>query len=200
MSACANSEPTSCGGVPVPGDAKLNLPGCVPDQLDQFLDRMHRHRRIDRQHHRSGGAERHGVEVLERIVAGVTEQIRIVGDVAAGHQHRVAVRRRLRRAHRADIAAGARHVLDEEILAGLRGKALRDQPREQIGRPARRKTDDHLHRPRRPSVRSGRVRSHAGEARRSQAKCHNQIFFHDPSPPRRLCFSAAYRARAGGCG
>src|SRR5580693_8852017 len=28
FNACANSEPTSCGGVPVPGEAKLYLPGC----------------------------------------------------------------------------------------------------------------------------------------------------------------------------
>jgi hypothetical protein len=46
----------------------------------------------------------------------------------------------------ADIAARAGYVLDKEILAGLLGKFLRDQAREQIGRSTRRKSDDDLDR------------------------------------------------------
>ena len=78
--------------------------GIGPDQRHQLLDALRRHRRIDRQHHRRGGAERDGVEVLERIEAGVAVQIWIVGEVAARHQDGVAVRRRLRGLDGADAA------------------------------------------------------------------------------------------------
>src|ERR1700719_737889 len=96
--------------------------------------------------------ERDRVEIFQRIEAGVREQEQIVGDVAAGYQDRIAVGRRLRRFHRADIAAGAGNVLDEKILAGLGAELLRNQPRHQIGRAAGREADNDFYGPLRPDV------------------------------------------------
>jgi hypothetical protein len=129
------------------------LAGIGADPVDQLLHRLCRHRGIDREHHRRRRDQRDRIEILDRIVAGMSKQKWIVGDVAAGHQDCVAVGRRLRDTHGADIAAGAGNVLDIEILAGLLGEFLRHQTADEVGRAAGREPDHDLDRPHRPILR-----------------------------------------------
>ena len=70
-------------------------------------------------------------------------------------KQRVAVRRRSRDRLGADIAAGARPVLDDELLAQALRQRLRHQARDDVGGVAGRKADDHVHRPGRIGLRFG---------------------------------------------
>ena len=67
----------------------------------------------------------------------------------------VCVGRRLIRFGR-DVAAGARLVLDHELLTETLGEMRSDQPRQNVGRSAGRKADQQAHRPGRVVGGSGR--------------------------------------------
>ncbi len=111
------------------------------------------------------------------------------------HQDRVAVRRGLGDVFGADIAGGARPVLDHELLAEPLRQMLPREPRDGVGCAAGRERDDQMHRPRRVSLRAGEARcgrkhgSGCGQAQKSAArKCHGV-------PPRGIRWATQVAAR-----
>ncbi len=108
-----------------------------------------------------------GEPLVERGVDGVGR---------GADQDGVAVRRRVDDAFGRDIAAGARLVLDHELLAEPLGETLADEARQHIGRPARRKSDHQPHRPGRIVEGAGIMR--AGERKTRQAEG-NEMRPHD---------------------
>ena len=109
-------------------------------------------------------------EVLDRVV----RQLAIdVGQdrVRAGRveQQRVAVRRRLRDELRADAAAGAGAVLDDERLAELRAHAVGENPRDAVDAAAGRERNDDAHRLDRIRLRERAPRATPAAAREQQA-------------------------------
>jgi hypothetical protein len=72
------------------------------------------------------------------------------------HEERIAVRRRPHDHFGADIAAGARPVLDDELLAEPLRQPLPDQARQNVGRAAGGEADNQVHRMPRIGVRSRR--------------------------------------------
>ena len=101
-------------------------------------------------------------------------------------KQRVAIRRRLHNDFGADIAAGARPVLNDELLAEPLRQSLTDQARDNVRPDARRKADDDADRPRRIGLRP----RHAGNGwKRDCACCQMQKSptgkFHDGSRHRR---------------
>ena len=85
-------------------------------ERDQFLDGFRRQRRMIDQYIRRGAGQRYRRKILERVVRFVGVKARIDHIARARHQDRVAIRRGTRDLRHADIAAGARVVLDIERL------------------------------------------------------------------------------------
>ena len=133
--------------------------GVCPDECYEFFDRLRRQRRVDRKHLGRGDRERDRVEVPLRIIGDFVVQAGIddVGG-SVGDQRGVTVRRRLRRPAHADIAAGARYVLDVVLFAKMLGQLLRDQPGDHVGLAAGRIGHDQTHRPGRIGLRRRRSR------------------------------------------
>ena len=100
----------------------------------------------------------------------------------ADQQKRVAVRRRSHDRLGADIAAGARPVLDDEWLPEPLRQPLTDQARDDVGRAAGRKADDDAHRPRRIGLRPRDARHgrQRGSARCQMQKLSAGKFHGDP--------------------
>ena len=92
------------------------------------------------------GAEDHGQEIGERVVAGVRVEARIHRVRHAGEEQRVAVRRGALHLLRGDVAARAGLVLDHHRLAERLGELRLHQARDQVGGAARRKADHDVHR------------------------------------------------------
>ena len=87
------------------------------------LQVLRRHRRIDREDQRHAQQVRDRRQVLRRIERHLLVQARIDHDRRARRdQQRVAVGRRLRDHRRADVAAGAAAVVDDERLLQLLGQ------------------------------------------------------------------------------
>jgi hypothetical protein len=74
------------------------------------------------------------------------------------------------------VAAGATHVLDDELLAETVGQFLRDEARDDVGRSAGRKPDDDAHLPVRIRLRP--CRRDAGQQQHGH-QCHR---FEIPAP------------------
>ena len=126
---------------------------------DEFLRRVDGQRRVDDQHVRRDRDERDRREVLHRVVRHLRVKARVhrVRRQRA-HQDRVAVGRRLRDEVGADVAARAGPVVDDNALAPVLARLLRDGAADDVERSAGRKGDDELHRP----VRIGRGGLRAG--------------------------------------
>ena len=147
------------------------------EQRDQFLDVLHRHGRVNDDHFRRGDDERDRREALERIVRHLGLDDRLHDEILVGHQQRVAVARRVGRSAHADGAAGAGRVLDIELSAERLGELLRQDPRDDVVRTARRVGHHELHRPGRIVLRLRRTVHRAGKrAERQQCRqarsCH----------------------------
>src|SRR5262249_15442054 len=69
------------------------------------------------------------------------------GERLRAEMERITVGRGLRRGRSADIAAGARTVLDDDVLPPRFGELLREDAPERVDGAAARKRDDHAHRP-----------------------------------------------------
>ena len=105
--------------MPVPGEAKLYLPGLARISSTSSLTVC---AGIDGLTASTTGVAAASVTASKSFSGskpGVAEQKDVIGEVAARDQNRIAIRRRLRRPNGADIAAGAGDVLDEEVFAGL---------------------------------------------------------------------------------
>src|SRR5262249_19803389 len=89
------------------------------------------------------------------------------------HEQRVAVGGCLHDRLGGDVAAGARPILDDELLAETLRKPLPDQPRDNVGGAAGGKSHQQAHRPRRIGLRCGntqrqrKCRGTGGEAQKT---------------------------------
>jgi len=149
------------------------------DEGNEVTDRVHRQRRVDREHRRCGYRQRDRVEILGGIVGHSLVERGIDDVVGAVDEERVAVGARLRGAARSDIAARAGDVLDVELNAHLLGQLLSHEAGEHIGRTAGREWNDHAHRScgiglRPTDPRNGRERGGTGgQAQKLAAgRCH----------------------------
>ncbi len=87
-----------------------------------------------------------GREVARRVVGQGAEQCRVYGQGLAGDQQRVTVGFRLGDRVVAEIAAGARAIVDHELLAEAIRQAAAERARQHVEAAARRERHDHTHR------------------------------------------------------
>ena len=137
------------------GTGKAVLAGIVPNELHQFRQRLGRHRRVDHHDIRRNRDQRHGGEILDRIVRHLGVEAGIYDEAGADRHDGVAVRGHARDLAGRGVAARAADVLDEELLAESVGELLRHDARDDVGRTAGGKADDHAHRPARIALRRG---------------------------------------------
>ena len=147
-------------------------------QLDELLHRCRGDFRIHQQHVRDRGDHAHRHE-LRRVVP----ELRIEQPV--DHQRRrrrgeqrVAVGLGLVRRGRADVAGGARPVVDDHRLAPLLRQLLADVARQQIGAAAGRERHDDAHRLLRPLLRDD-CRCKQQSPRRATGRPHTLIIMSD---------------------
>ncbi len=111
------------------------------------------------------GADRR--DVTDEIVVGPVIKRRVDRVRCVSHQERIAVGRRVHDRLGADIAAGARAVVDDELVTELVRQPLRNEARRDVDRAGGRSADNQSHRPGRIGLRScdprcRRKRDHAG--------------------------------------
>ncbi len=151
-------------------------------ERDQLLDGRCVKRRVNDKHIGRGGGKRHGREIAHRIEGHAREKARVDRERSRGaHQHRVAVGRRLRDDIGADVAAGARPVVDHHLLREAVAQFLRDRAGDDVGAAARRKRDDEADGLRGIGVRRGpRLRRQCCKRcreRQSGTAAHHFLFF-----------------------
>ncbi len=136
--------------MPLPGGREVELARIRLGVGNELLHGVGRHRRIDDEHIGDARDEDHRDEVLDVVVRHLRIQARI-DRVRADRAHfeRVAVGRRLGDEFRADVAARARPIVDDDALAPGFGEVLRDLAGENVGGAARRKRHDEADRLRR---------------------------------------------------
>ena len=118
---------------------------------------------------------------IERQLGVERRRDRVRGDRVEAD--RVAVGGRLGDDVGADIAARARAVLDDELLAGQLTELGADDAGECVGRPAGRKDHDVAHRPARPVVgRAGNARGNHGGGEHAAGESERT-----PAPQEQLC-------------
>jgi hypothetical protein len=125
----------------------IQFPGMRLGVVDQLLDRMKRRIRRHHQHVLRGRDQHDGVEVLDRIELLARLQRHVDGERLRAEMERIAVGRGLRRRRGADIAAGARTVLDDDVLPPRFGELLREDAPERVDGAAAGKCDQHAHGP-----------------------------------------------------
>ena len=147
--------------------AERERAGLRPRVVDQLAHRLHRQRGVDDEDVRHLRDQRHRHEVLLRVVRDLRVQAR-VDRVRAhrAHQQRVAVAGRLGDEVRADAAARAGAVVDDDRLAPRLLQLLRDAAAHDVERPAGRERHHEADRLGRIGLRGGRRR--ADRARRRQ--------------------------------
>ncbi len=129
------------------GRRKGHLAGLLPGERDQFLGALGRHVRMHHQQQRRHREQRHGGEILPGVVRQLAgEQAGIDHERAVDHADGVAVRRRRRDRLRADLARAAAAIVDHERLPERAFEMRLHQPRQDVGRAARRIRHDHAHR------------------------------------------------------
>ena len=113
-------------------------------QVDEFPQRTRRQTRFDHQDLRRLRYRRNGDQVLESIERHVLINERIDDEIARGNEaDRVTIRRRPGHEIKADVAAGARAILDGDGLAGVLLDLRRYLPGNQVGDSTCRKRHDH---------------------------------------------------------
>ena len=112
-------------------------------------------------HHHHGGftAEaRDRRDVVDEVEAKLLVERRVDEICRRDQEQRVAVGRRVHDHLGRDVGAGARAVLDDELLAEPFRQPLPRQPRDDVGRAAGGKANDDAHRPRRIGLRPSEAR------------------------------------------
>ncbi|KAG0770776.1 hypothetical protein G6F22_017102 [Rhizopus arrhizus] len=128
-------------------------------QRDEFRQRLGLHRRVDDEHQRHRAHDGHRREALFHVI-GDAAAVQGGVDGMAGqraHQQGVAVGLRLGDLVRADVAGGARAVLDDHRLAQRARQFLRQHAADHVGRASGRIRDDQA---------DGLVRVRVGRQRR----------------------------------
>ncbi|MNJ59128.1 hypothetical protein D3C77_547950 [compost metagenome] len=100
---------------------------------DVFLHRLDGHLGVDHQNVGNGGDQAYWLEVFDEVVVELAVQRAVDGVGDGAHVQRVAVGRRARHDFRADVAVGARLVLDDEALPELFRQRLGHQARDDVG-------------------------------------------------------------------
>ena len=140
-----------------PSVAKVSLPGILPCRR-RTARRASWPGRSDGARTMNGplATMRDRNEIRDRIVGQRLEGIGIGDERGRGReQEGVAVGRRARRRLRADRVAGARPVLDDDLLAERARQPVAEQPADDVGRAAGGLRDDELDRLRGPALRVG---------------------------------------------
>ena len=91
---------------------------------------------------RRGGEQRHCGKILDEVVVELAVQRHIDGVRDVAHQQRVTVGRRLRRELGTDVGAGARPVVEDNLLGKALGQLAAEDARQRVGTPARRERQD----------------------------------------------------------
>ena len=129
------------------GGRVRELAGRLLGERDELLQRARGHARV---HRGDDGAARYQADRRKgalRVVREIAIQCGRDGERArAAVKERVAVRRRLCGGGRADGAASARAVVDDDGLAESLGELLADEAADDVGRPARRERHDEMDR------------------------------------------------------
>ena len=141
----------------------IDLAGPLLHIGHEFLERLHRQRRIDDQHAGLASDERNRREVVDRIVGELRVERGADGVGLRREQQRVAVRRGAGDDLGADRGAGAGLVLDDELLPEAFAELLRDHAHRPVDRATRRKRHDHFHRVRRVVLRVQRAGNECAE-------------------------------------
>jgi len=126
---------------------------------------MHHH---DVGHDHNAGDRR---DVADEIEVELVIERRVERVRRNGHEERIAIRCRTHDRLRGDITAGARPVLDDELLAEPLREPLADQACDDVGAAAGGKADDDADRPRRIGLRPGDPRD---GRQRGGARCEMQ--------------------------
>ena len=133
--------------VPGPAEPYESLPAIRLGVLDELLQRVDRQRRRDDQHVRRAAHHRDRREILDRVVGQLAHRrIGAVRADVADHQ-RVAVGRGARDRERADDAAAAALVLDDDRLPERAPEPVGDRAGDEIDAAARLHRRDDLDRP-----------------------------------------------------
>src|SRR6516162_2217907 len=124
--------------------------------------------------------DRHDVADEIEIELVVERRVEHVGQ--GGHEQRVAVRRSMHDGFGRDVAACPGPVVDDERLAESIRQLLTQQPRDDVGRAAGRKTDENAHRPRRIGLRPSETQNgrQRGSARSQMQKSPAGKFHFEP--------------------
>ena len=135
---------------------------------DELGNRFDRQRRIHLHDHGGAHDARDRSDIAEEIEIEVVVERHVDHVRRRDQEQRIAVGRRVGSGLGTDIAAGARPVVDDELLAEPLRQPVADQAGVDVGRGAGRKADDDMHGPRRVGfgahdARHGRER---GTARR----------------------------------
>ena len=143
---CLKSSTARCGVLPMPDEPKLRSPGFArASSMNSF-----RFVAFTDGCATSTLGPTAIIAIGAMALDGVVRQLvqRRAGGIARRHHgDRVAVRVGARRNLGADRAAGARAVVDDELLAELLGQPRRQQARDDVGAAAGRERHDHAHRP-----------------------------------------------------
>ena len=120
---------------------------------DELGNGLGGHRRIH--HHHGGDADDAGDrrDVADEIEIEIVVERGVDRVGLVDPEQRVAIGRRMHHRLGGDIGAGARAILDDELLAKALRQPLADQSRSNVGRCAGRKAADDAHRPRRIGLR-----------------------------------------------
>ena len=117
---------------------------------DHVVDGLRLHRRMHDQQVGHQRRQEHRLEVLDRVVGQARIERRVHREGGGVVEDGVAVALRFRRHRRADGAAGAAAVVDDELLAECSLSSGEQDAAHGVGAAARRIGHDHLDRRRRP--------------------------------------------------
>ena len=159
-----------CVVVPLPAEPKLSLPGSALALSISSFERVEAGLGMDDHdvgHVADHGDGREGLVRVERHLG--VEELVDRQDAGRGQQQRVAVGLGLGHDLRADIAAGARLVVDDDLLAQRLLQAGLDRPRQHVGDAARRERRHDAHRLRWIGLRASRRRQQDAEDSRTNA-------------------------------
>ena len=141
---------------------------------DEFGARLHRNGRMHLHHKIIAGERCNRCNVAQEIEVEIRIERGVDRAAERDHRERIAVRRRLHDLLHRDVAARARPIVDDELLAEALRQPLADEARIDVVRAAGGKTDHDAHGPRRITlrarhVRRGRERRGAGDERQKSA-------------------------------
>src|SRR5438132_7000461 len=122
-------------------------------------------------------------DILDKIVVELFVERGVDHIIRADGEQRVAIWWRTHDGLSSDIAAGARPVLNDELLTELLREPLTYYARDDVNRLARGKSNDDAHRPRRIGLRSRDTRKHRqGRSTRCQMQERAAWKFHFEPP------------------